>query len=356
MDYEQYTPIVLAGRFPSFEEREQWQRVRDSGRTLVVALITLLTLLFAYEALLLLQGEWSRMDVLVTLAVLIPAAVFTALFPIRYRHRQRNALQTEWYTEQADKAALEAGTVIALYPDRAVRTDLRGETVILFSQVTLCTETLHGFHLETPDSALLIRAADLTAAQLLQVRAVLHGGIARERIRTKRAAMSCLREPLPLPVWENTDRVVARAQVTLRRPWLRSVRKQRLHALLRQAVLPASVVYGVVIAESLPAHSYYPMDLLLMCAACVAAGMLLTALLSAAYGKKTPLALAFTRQGVAMLANGHSRFLVWERLRVAAYDNGIRLLLPSGGQIKIPYSRMDDPEAVRLLTADRVRH
>lgn len=343
MDYTHDAPIVTAGRPAVFPEREYWQRLHTVGRRVAVILITVLTLMFAYEALLVLPYSDSIADIVATCLVVIPAAVGVALYPVRVRKSARRALQTVWYNEQADKACLTSGCTFTFYGDRVVRTDLRGETVLYFDRITLFTETIHGFYLQAGTTDMLLRAADLTAEQAVAIRIHLRSHIPPQRIRVKGQVQARLAAPLSLPVFESRDRVLARASVKL----VRSTH-QPLREWMQQFVLPAMIVYGTVIAQVWPLVYFYPVNLLLVCGVCVIVGVLLTTWF-AGNDKKVPVLLAFTQEGLAAFAGGQSYFLVWERLRLHATPHGIWVISPDGGRMFVPFQTMDNPDPVRQL-------
>lgn len=349
MDYTRDNPLVTTGRFAVYNEREYWRRLHAGSRHVVVALMAVLTVLFAWEALIALAYMPSWADKIVTLAVVVPATVFTCIYPFRVINAEKTRFLNDFFTEQADKARQAVGYTVALYDDRVVYTDLRGETVIPFSRVTLCTETAHGLYLQAGTTAVLWRSADLTAEQLSAVRDWLRARIPAQRIRVKRAAKGALTEPLLMPLFQNPDRVVARAALTSEYPFLRSIRQKRTRDLTQRFVFPAMLVYGAVIAQVISLVYYYLVNLALICAGCVMLGVLFTTWFTREKSEKIPLSLAFTVEGLAVFTQGQSSFTMWQRLKVRLAAHGIWLISPNGDRWFVPFRSMDDPDAVRQL-------
>ena len=334
------TPLVIAGRMPSFPERQYWQRLHSGLRRAAVWGMTLITAYFAYSA-------WETLfylsfwEAILTTAVLLVPTVLMLWFPFYDKHERENALKTVWYNEQADKNRLAAGYTVTLWGDSAVVTDLRGETVIPFSQVTLCTETVHGFHLQASTTDLLIRSADLTPEQATAVRALLQTVIPCERYRQKSTAMACLREALPLPIFQNDDMVVTRAVVNMP-----TFRKRKRLAMARMVVIPAGVIFGVVLAETVALTAYYGVDLLILVIATVSVLYGALCLLTVNGRKSLTVHMALTRDGVAAFENGHHYFLTWERVQLKRRSYTVEFVFPNDCQIKIPYAQIDDPQAI----------
>ncbi len=336
MEYTDQMPLVVAGRMPSFPERQYWQRLHSGLRRAAVWGMTLITAYFAYSA-------WETLfylsfwEAILTAAVLLVPTLLMLWFPFYDKHERENALKTVWYNEQADKQRLSAGYTVALWDDRAVVTDLRGETTMLFADVTLCTETVHGFYLQAGTTDLLIRSADLTPEQATAVRALLQTVIPRERYRQKSTAMACLREALPFPVFQNDDTVVARATTRIQRPRT---------AISRMFVIPAGVIFGVMLAETVTLTAYYVADLLILAA--VGAAVLCGALFVFSVAERKPhtVYIALTRDGVAAFENGHHYFLTWERVQLKRRSYSVEIAFKNGNSLKIPYSQFDNPQAI----------
>lgn len=344
MEYTNQTPLLLAGRAPSFAERQYWQRSLRGLRRVAVWLMTAITAYFAYSA-------WVTifmmpfLEALGTAVVLLPATVLALWFPIYDNHNRENNLKTAWYNEQADKQRLDSGCRIALWDDRAVMTDYRGETTISFSQVTLCIETIHGFLLQSVGTTILIRSADMTPEQVEQVRARLKQAILPERYCSKQAAIGCLREPLPIPSFQNNDRVMARALLDMPSPRIR----KRLKA-ARMFAVPTGVIYGVVVAQTVAVTGYYVADLIAFCAvgALLAYGLLVV-LATRSKNEYVMVHIALTHDGLAAFCDGQHYFLTWERINVEHRYYSVRMYFPSGDRLRVAYAQFDDPEAVRQI-------
>lgn len=344
MESTTQTPLVIAGRPPSFAERQYWQRLHSGLRRAAVWLMAGITAYFAYSA-------WVTVfymtfwEAIITAAVLIVPTVLMLWFPLYDGHQRENALKTAWYNEQADKLCLSAGYTVTLWDDCVVKTDLRGETTVPFARVTLCTETIHGFYLQAGTTDVLIRSADLTTEQVTTLRARLQTALPRERYRQKSPAIACLREALPIPAFQNDDVVVARAAVNMP-----SSRNRKRLDMARMFAAPAGVIYGAMVAQTVTVTAYYLLDLLILCAVGAALLYGLLFVLSAkAKGDVKTVHLALTRDGVASFCGGQHFFLAWERIKVEHRYYSMRMYFPGGDRLRIAYAQFDDPEAVRQI-------
>ncbi len=331
----QYSPLTVAGRQPSFEERTYWQRLHDGLRRLVLWLAVILTCFFAYSAGWSVWQQRTPLESLITCALLFPGLTFVPYSLVYSNYLRQNKLKTAWYDEQADKARLAAGYTVTLWDDRAVYTDLRGETTLWFSAVTLCTESVHGFFLQAGTANLLIRAADLTAEQVTAVRERLHTALPQERYRTKSTAMACLGEALPLPVFQNDDVVTFRTTVDVALPRVGTLHKTR-RKIGRMFVVPAGLIYACMLADVVTVTGHYLLDLALLCVATVVGMNVLLALLTLQPKTRTvTVQVAFTRDGVAVFANGQQFFYVWERVQRHETAHQIWLTFPEGERLKL---------------------
>ena len=341
MSVSNATPLVIVGRWPSFPERQYWQRLHDALRRTAVLLMVILTVIFAHSALVnaCFAPFW---EALLSFVVLGPATCLVIWYLFHDYHARGNALKTQWYTEQADKARLAGGYTVTFYDDRVVVTDLRGENTMLFERVTLCTETVHGFCLQAGTAEVLIRAADLTPDLVEEVRARLQTAVPRERYRQKSRAFGCLREVLPLPVFENDDVVLTHAVVRARR----NLSKER-RTMARMFALPAGVIYGGTVAQMVSITPSYLLDLplLAVAGALICAGIL--TVLAAPITPRTTVQLALTRDGVAALANDRLYFYTWERVQRRQTPTQLILAFPDGARLLVPFSAMNHPEAIR---------
>ena len=335
MDYTEHTPLVVAGRPPSFEERTYWQGLHDGLRRAAVWLMAALSCFFAYHAWWMVP-RMPFFDGLLTAVLLTPATLMGIFYPFYDKHVRENALKTAWYTEQADKARLAAGNTVTLWDDRVVWTDLRGETTLWFSCVTLCTESVHGFCLQADTANLLIRAADLTAEQVIAVRQRLQTALPRECYRTKSAAIGCLHVALPLPVFENDDEVLSRTAVDVALPRTATLREKRIR-MGHRLLVPAGIIFGVIFAGTLSVLPLYWMNLLFFCVTVTAAvNALLALLVTQKKRRKTTVYAAFTRDGVALFSNGQQFFFVWERVKVRENARYRWLIFPDGDRLRLP--------------------
>lgn len=334
-DYTQHTPLIVAGRSPSFAERQYWQRLHDGLSRVAVWLAIILTLFFGYSATWSVWRQRSAWEIVLSGVVLVPGMALVAFYPRYGKHTVQNALKTAWYNEQADKARLFAGNTVTLWDDRAVWTDLRGETTLFFRDVTLCTESVHGFFLQAGTATLLLRAADLTTEQVAAVRERLRTALPQERYRTKSTAIGCLHEALPLPAFENDDTVTFRTAVEVALPRVGALHKKR-RQLGRMFLTPAGLIYGCLLANTVSVTGQYALDLVLFCVATVAGMYALSTLLTwQKKTRKTTVYVAFTRDGVALFAGGQHFFYVWERVKLRENAHYIWITFPEGESLKL---------------------
>ena len=343
MEYTTQTPLIVAGRSPSFAERQYWQRQHNGLRRATVWLMVGITAYFAYSA-------WMTIfymtfwDAIITALVLLVPTVLTLWFPFYDGHQRENELKTVWYNEQADKKRLENGYTVTLWDDRVVMTDLRGETTVPFSRITLCTETVYGFYLHADTTDFLIRAADLTPEQATAVRNWLQTVIPPQHYRLKSRVMGRLSEALPLSVFQTDDCVVARTAAQKQLP----TKTNRL-AMARMFVVPLGVIYGTMIAQTVTVTTHYLWDLVLFAAIGMAVAFGLFSILSATHSAKKRTYVALTRDGVAMFEDGCHSFYTWERVKRHGGFHNLTLQFPNGDRMRMPYAQFDDPEAVLYL-------
>ncbi len=338
--------MVLAGRFPSWKEREYHQKTRRRLRRTVGILLVLAALLFAWEACVYpLSGDDVGI-VLCTLLINVAAAVALCCFPFFEKKRERTALQTVWYDEQADKTLLFFGCMYSLYDDRVVYTDCRCEKTLYWNDITVCTETPYGFLLETTETQLWIRAADLTPEQSNDLRIYLCEHDRNACYRKKGTLYGRLPAPLPLPVFENDDTVITRAQTVWRSRPLSKTDRARVRGLYLNPVLPVSFICATIFAYFLHITDVYLVDLLLFCVGGAAIGWLLTMLLTVPPAKKVPMNIAFTRDGVAVFSNGNGYFAMNSRVRRQTTKKALLLTFSNGKTVSIPYTQIEDVEKI----------
>lgn len=337
--------MVLAGRFPSWKEREYRQKIRHRLRHTVTVLLVLTALLFAWEACAYSAGS----DVGITVCtMLVNFVAGTALiwFPFLEKRRERTALQTAWYDEQADKTLLFFGCMYSLYDDRVVYTDCRSEKTLYWNNITVCTETPYGFLLETAETELWIRAADLTAEQASEVRIYLLEHDQNACYRKKGTLYGRSPAPLPLPVFENDDTVITRAQAVWRSRPLSKADRARVRGLYLNPILPVSLICATIFAYFLRITDVYFLDLILFCVGGAMIGWLLTALLTVPPAKKVPMSIAFTRDGVAVFANGNGYFAMNSRVRRQTTKKALKLTFSNGKTVSVPYAQIEDAEKI----------
>ncbi len=338
--------MLLAGRFLSWQEREYRQKLQSSLRRAVGVLLVLTALLFAWEACLYPTADNNTAAMMVTAMVDFAAAILI-WFPFSERHRARVRLQTEWYDEQADKALLFFGCMFSLYDDRVVYTDCRSEKTLYWKDITVCVETPYGVLLETNDTEVFFRAADLTAEQADDLRIYLLEHDQNACYRKKGTLCGRLDSPLPLPVFENDDTVITRAQAVWRDGGVSRAGMTRIRGLYGKLVLPAALICATVFTKILSITDIYVVDLLLFCGGFAVIGFLLTVLFAARPIKKIPLSIAFTRDGIAVFANGNSYFAMNSRVRRQTTKKALLLTFSNGNTVTVPYKYIEDAEKIK---------
>ena len=337
--------MVLAGRFPSWKEREYRQKIRHRLRHTITVLLVLIALVFAWDACVYsLSTDVGAM--VCTLLVNSAAAIALICFPFLERRREKIALQTAWYDEQADKTLLFFGCMYSLYDDRVVYTDCRSEKTLYWNDITVCLETPYGFLLETTETQLWIRAADLTAEQAADLRVYFCEHDRNACYRKKGTLYGRSPAPLPLPVFENDDTVITRAQTVWRSRPLSKADRARVRGLYQTPVLPVSLICATIFAYFLRITDFYFVDLLLFCVGGGVIGWLLTALLTVPPAKKIPISIAFTRDGVAVFANGNGYFAMNSRVRRQTTKKALRLTFSNGKTVSVPYTQIEDAEKI----------
>lgn len=344
--------MLVAGRAPSFPERERWYRRLLGARTMVWVLAMILTLFFAYDTVIFAVSGlgsapslWMVLDFLATIVILVVATVWMCFFPVTQRHLHRNALQTQWYDEQADRKRLEGGYTVGIYGDRVVHTDLRGATVLYYRKVASCIEADDGICLCGEKMNVLLRAQDLTEQQLLYIRELLHQRLDPSVFRIKGTPHGGLEQPLPICAFENTDTVISHGSVVLPRRGIRY--RQNLRTITRGLLLPAMLIYGTSLAACISLTGSGLLDLLVFCSGMVIGGLLLVRLLSVFGRETTHCEVAFTREGLAVCCYDITDFRMWERIRVTLREKGVRLTFFDGTYLTILWKNMDNPDAVR---------
>ncbi len=338
--------MLVAGRFLSWQEREYRQKFRSKLRRTVGVLLLLTALLFAWEACLYPTADNHTAAMVVTVLINFAAVAVLIWFPFSEKRRERIGLQTEWYDEQADKTLLFFGCMFSLYDDRVVYTDCRSEKTLYWKDITVCVETPYGFLLETNDADVWIRAADLTAEQAADLRVYLLEHDQNACYRKKGTLYGRLASPLPLPVFENDDTVITRAQTVWREGKFSKAVRTRVRGLYGKLVLPVSLICATLFAKIISITDIYFVDLLLFCAGFAVIGFLLTILLAAPPRKKIPLTIAFTRDGIAVFANGNSYFAMNSRVRRQSMKKELLLTFSNGKTVSVPYANIEDADQV----------
>ncbi len=336
--------MVLAGRFASWQERTYLYKIRSSMRRAVEVLFVLAGLLFAFEAYSYAEIE-KKIDVVVcTLLIGLVTAIMLIWFLFWEKHQQQSALQTQWYDEQADKTLLFFGCMYSLYDDRIVYADCRCQKTLYWKNITVCLETPFGFLVETDSVSIYIRAADLTSEQAEEVRIYLCEHDQNACYRKKATLYGRLSDPLPLPVFENEDEVITRAQIVYRDR--ASFGQSRVRGLYEKLVFPVSMICGTIFAEFLTITDIFFVDLLLFCVGFIAISGILTVWLSATKSKKRLLSIAFTGEGIALSENGNSFFVMNSRIRRKITKKVLLLTFSNGTILSVPLANIEDAEKI----------
>lgn len=333
--------VVVAGRFLTGQEEEHWQRIlRDPVeallRVVLIVLIGFFSIQAGYAAV---QIDW-RIPSLV-FPLIAGCLWFLIARMIRIRHRRRQALENDWLERWQDYRMIRAGCMIWLYDDHAVYSTMRGSSILPYTEVTYCCETVNGIRFGNGIVDVCFRSADMTAAQLIAVRRFLQEHINPSIYRVKAAALPLLNEPLPHVRFANFDTVITRATITLPED------KREFHEALGM-VLPQMILYGLTPALMTALTPWWLLNCLVFCGAFMIAGALLTYLiLRLKKRNRETVRLAFTKEGIAKQQGGAVSFAVRGRYQMTASEAGVTVWYMTGERLDIPWSAIEDPDALK---------
>ncbi len=334
--------LVVAGRFLTGQEEERWQRLlRDPVSTMLrVVLIVLLGFFSIRAAGAAAQSDWR----LPSLVVPLMAGCFWFLIAraLRARRRKRQKLEAAWLERWQDHRMIRAGCMISLYGDHVAYSTMRGSSILPYTQVTHCLESVDGILFGNGYVTVCFRSADMTAQQLFAVRRFLQEHISPSVYRVKEPPVPQLSEPLPHVRFANFDTVITRAAVS-------PAEKGEDYRELRGIVLPQMIIYGLTPALMTALTPWPLLNCLIFCGAFMLAGALITRLtVRAKTRKQGAVRLAFTKEGIAKQQNGAVSFAVRGRYQLTENEAGVTVRYATGERLDIPWSAVEDPDALKI--------
>ncbi len=333
--------LVVAGRFLTGEEEERWQRVlRDPVLGLLRVILVILLCVFSIQGAGLAAASDWRMP-LVVFPLEAACFCFLIVWARRIRRRKQQAQESVWLDRWQDTKTVRAGCMISLYRDRAVYSTMRGSSVLHFDDVTHFCETEDGIAIGNARFTICFRGMDLTSAELVAVRRFLQQGGIGSRYSLKAATIPRRVEPLPHVRFANYDTVITRAAV------MPTEDKYELSELLG-IILPQMILYSLVPAFMIAPTPLPLLNCVIFGVVFALVGVLLTYL--ARFLKKrdkTPVRLAFTKDGIARQQAGVVTFAVRGRYAMRTSENGMTVYFTNGEQLEIPWESAEDAEALK---------
>lgn len=333
--------LVVAGRFLTGQEEERWQRMlRDPVHALLhVVLIVLLGFFSIRAAGAAAQSDWRIPSLVFPLIAGCLWFLIAQMF--RVRRRKRQVLENAWLERWQDHRMIRAGCMISLYSDHAAYSTMRGSSILPYTQVTHCLESVDGILFGNGHVNVCFRSADMTAAQLFAVRRFLQEHISPSVYRIKEPAMPLLFEPLPHVRFANFDTVLTRATV------IPTEDVREFQELLR-LVLPQMIIYSLTPALMTALTPWPLLNCLIFCGVFLLAGALLSYLTVRLKNRKPEaVRLAFTKEGIAKQQNGAVSFSVRGCYQVNTGESGVTVLYMNGERLDIPWSAVENPDALR---------
>lgn len=334
--------LIVAGRFLTGQEEKRWQRtLRDPVSRVLLFVIGGLFLFFSLQAAVLAtQSDW--MVPTFVFPLIAGSGWFLVSWIFRARSRIRRACEQTVVDRWQDEKAVRAGCMISFYNDHAAYSTLRGSSLMPYNEVTVYRETPDGILFGNSHFRIVLRSYDLTSAQLSAVRHFLRGVLPASVYRIQEPAISLSEMPLPHVRFANFDTVVARAEL----PAQKNKREQRE---LEGFVIPQALVYGVVPALMTKLTPNPLLNCVMFCllfvVISVAATRLLYRMVSAR--EACPLQIVFTKEGLACRQHDVVSFTVRNRFRWFEGPDGVTIWFSGGDRLEIPWSAIDDPEALR---------
>ena len=333
--------LVVAGRFLTGQEEERWQRLlRDPVHTVLrVILIVLLGFFSMQAAAAALQSDW-RIPSLV-FPLIAGCVWFLIAQTLRARRRKQQALENVWLERWQDHRMIRAGCMISLYKDHAAYSTMRGSNILPYTEVTHFLESVDGILIGNGHVMICFRSADMTVGQFVAIRRFLQEHITPRVYRVKEPAMPLLTVPLPTVRFANFDTVITRATVI-------PAEDPRAFYELLATILPQMVIYGLTPALLTALTPWPLLNCLIVCSGFVLLGLLLTHLtVWLKRRNREAVRLAFTKDGIAKQQNGVVSFAVQGRYLLTASEVGVTVRYVSGEQLEIPWSAIEDPDALK---------
>lgn len=343
---DRYAPdssqIVVAGRFLTGQEEERWQRaLRDPVSGLLRLVLVILLAFFSIQAMgAAAASDWRLPSLVVPL--IAGCLWFLSAWTLRARRHRRQVFENAWLDRWQDEKMVRAGCMIALYRDHAAYSTMRGSSLLPYSEVTLCCETADGILFGNDRFRICFRSADLTLEELVTIRRFLQERMKPSVYRLKAAAIPALAEPLPHVRFANFDTVITRAAVV-------PTDDKREFGELLGFVLPQTIIYSLAPALMTALTPWPLVNCLVFGTVFVLAGVLLTRLIMRLRktSGRTPLRLAFTKEGIARQQDGIVSFTVRSRCHLYAGRAGVTVLYTSGERLDIPWSAIEDPDTLK---------
>lgn len=333
--------LVVAGRFLTGQEEERWQRLlRDPAQSLLYVILFVLLGFFSIQA----------ADAAIKIDWRIPSLIFPLIAGclwfliaqmLRTRRRKRQALENVWLERWQDHRMIRAGCMISLYKDHAAYSTMRGSNILPYAEVTHYLESVDGILIGNGHVVICFRSADMTAGQLIAIRRFLKEHITPRIYRVKESATPLLNEPLPTVRFANFDTVITHATA------IPAEDPQEFQESLGM-VLPQMAIYGLTPALLTALTPWPLLNCLIICGGFLLLGLLLTYLAVRLKSRnREAVRLAFTKEGVARQQNGVVSFAVHGRYQLTASDVGVTIRYMSGEQLEIPWSAIEDPDALK---------
>ncbi len=349
--------LLLAGRPLPSEEARRWQRMLLGKRRVLPIVSTLLVGLFLCDALSrltvgdLIIGEWVWLENLAVVLLLLftAAVVLGALISLlRLPQKEANRRYAVYAANNAPNAVI---TRFAFYEDRLVVRTVRGERVMLFSQVEACVETVDGFALTDGDDWIILRAQDMIHYDACLLHDYLAKRVGSPIMQVKSRAQARLVQPLPV-LRIMPPEPLAQATVPYETSTVFCARRQKRRRCL--AVLSASLGFlaGTAGACYVSITPWFLWDVVIGGCVLAVAAVAFSAVLFARLCANTPgrvLTVQFFPDGVSVGINGALQFYKREGLYVSATPEGMQLHFGDDETLFVPFQAADNSAAVKAL-------
>ncbi len=341
--------IVVAGRFSTDEEEERLHAAMREPTVLFLRIVIVVLLLtFSGQALFLaVQSDWYIPTLVFPLVV--ACCWFLIAWALRARRRRIQARANRrldiWY----DQKCVRAGNMVCFYSDHVAYSTMRGSSILPYGEITQCCETMDGIALRSQNGTLFLRAADLTAREIKQIRELVQTVVRPAVYRVKALASGWLAEPLPHVRFANFDTVISRAAAT---PVMPRWKTRELFGF----VIPQLLIYGLIPGLMLEFTPWQGLNCLLGMVGFVAVGSVLTLLTCCLLrpSQKAVIRVAFTKDGVACQQNGFLFFAVNGRFRLEEQTTGVVVYFSSGESVFVPWETVEQPQQLKEYLANRV--